>query len=81
MRSFKVLSGVSAGVLLALAGGAQAATDHGDLHRHRQRRASCAVAATHMDFGDLRRVGNRDATSTIKVNCTDGSRLRRSRWM
>ena len=73
MRSSKILSGVSAGVLLALSGGAQAADRDDDFQRHRQRRGELQVSATDLAFGAFDGTADIDSTSTISVNCTNGT--------
>ena len=72
MRSFKVLSGVAAGVLLAMAGGTQAATTLSSFTVTANVAANCLVTTTNMDFGTFDGVANRTATSDINVRCTDG---------
>jgi len=72
MRSFKTFSGISAGVLLALAGGAQAATTGTDFLVTANVVASCSVVATDLAFGDFDGSGNLADTSTISVTCTNG---------
>jgi spore coat protein U-like protein len=72
MRSFKALSCISAGVLLALAGGAQAATSTTTFTVTANVVANCLVTATNMPFGNFNGVADLTATSDIDVSCTDG---------
>lgn len=71
MRSFKTLPGISAGVLLALAGAAQAAIVQDTFQVTANVIASCSVAAADMDFGDFDGSTDLTATSDIDVTCTD----------
>ena len=71
MRSFKIFSCVTAGVLLALSGGAQAATTGTDFVVTANVIAACEVEATDMDFGDLDLTADDTATSIISVTCTN----------
>jgi len=72
MRSFKSLSGVAAGVLLAMAGGAQAATTPAQFTVTANVAANCLVSTTNMNFGIFNGVGNLTGTADINVRCTDG---------
>jgi spore coat protein U-like protein len=72
MRSFKTLSTVAAGVLLALGGGAQAATDTVNFTVTANVIAFCDVDATDMSFVGFDATVDLPATSTITVNCTNG---------
>ena len=71
MRSFKTFSGISAGVLLALSGGAQAAIVQDTFQVTATVVASCSVIATDMNFGNFDGSIDLAATSTINVTCTD----------
>jgi spore coat protein U-like protein len=71
MRSFKTLPGISAGVLLALAGAAQAAIVQDSFEVTATVVASCSVIATDMSFGNFDGSADLTATSTIDVTCTD----------
>jgi len=71
MRSSKILAGASAGVLLALSGGAQAAVVQDTFQVTANVIASCAVTAQDMDFGDFDGSAILTTTSTISVTCTD----------
>jgi spore coat protein U-like protein len=73
MRSSKILAGVSAGVLLALTGGAQAATTTTNFTVTANVVANCLVTATNMLFPDFDGVGNEVGTSTIGVRCSANS--------
>jgi spore coat protein U-like protein len=69
MRSFKILAGVSAGVLLALAGGAQADTATATFNVTATVAKNCTVNATPLAFGAF--TGTQiDTPTTIAVNCT-----------
>ena len=70
MRTSKILSGVSAGVLLALAGGAYAATATTTFPVTATVAPNCTVSATPMAFGAFTGVDITTPTSTITVNCT-----------
>ena len=72
MRSFKVLSGVAAGVLLAMAGGTQAATTLSSFTVTANVAANCLVSTTNMNFGTFNGVANLTTTSNVNVRCTDG---------
>jgi spore coat protein U-like protein len=72
MRSFKALSCLTAGVLLALAGGAQAATTGTSFEVTANVVAACTVDATDMAFADFDGSADLTATSTISVTCTNG---------
>jgi spore coat protein U-like protein len=72
MRSFKTLSCISAGVLLALAGGAQAATTTGSFTVTANVAANCLVSTTNMGFGTFNGVTNLTASSEVNVRCTNG---------
>ena len=71
MRSFKTLGCVSAGVLLALAGGAQAATSTTTFAVTASVAANCLVTATPMAFGPFDGTVDLTTTSTIGVRCTN----------
>ena len=71
MRSIKALSTVAAGVLLALAGGAQAAVDTVNFVVTANVVAFCDVDATDLPFGDFDATVDVANTSTITVNCTN----------
>jgi spore coat protein U-like protein len=71
MRSFKSLPAVAAGVLLAMAGGAQAATTTASFTVTANVAANCLVTTTNMDFGTFNGVADRTATADINVRCTD----------
>ena len=60
MRTSRILSGVSAGVLLALAGGAQAAHDTANFSVTANVVANCTVDGDDMDFGDFDGVDDLD---------------------
>jgi spore coat protein U-like protein len=70
MRTSKILSGVSAGVLLALAGGAYAATATTTFNVTATVAPNCTVAASPLGFGAYTGVDITTPTSTITVNCT-----------
>jgi len=70
MRTSKILSGISAGVLLALTGGAYAATATTTFPVTATVAPNCTVAATPMAFGAYTGVDITTPTSTITVNCT-----------
>ena len=72
MRTLKTLSCISAGVLLALAGGAQAATTGTSFQVTATVVASCSATATDMNFGNFDGSADLTATSTIGVTCTNG---------
>jgi spore coat protein U-like protein len=72
MRSSKILSGLTAGALLALAGGAQAATTGSAFEVTANVVAACTVGATDMAFPDFDGSADLTATSTISVTCTNG---------
>jgi len=71
MRSFKTLPCLSAGVLLALAGAAQAAIVQDTFEVTATVVASCSVTATDMSFGNFDGSADLTATSTIDVTCTN----------
>ena len=70
MSTSRILAGVSAGVLLALSGGAQAADADHDFQRYRQRRGELHRSGQQPGVRRIRRRGHHDSTSTIGVNCT-----------
>jgi spore coat protein U-like protein len=72
MRSSKTLSCLTAGVLLALSGGAQAATTGTSFEVTANVIAACTVGATDMTFPDFDGSADLTATSTISVTCTNG---------
>jgi spore coat protein U-like protein len=72
MRSFKALSCISAGVLLALAGGTQAATTPGSFTVTANVASNCLVSTTNMNFGTFNGVSNLTGASNVNVRCTNG---------
>ena len=72
MRSLKSLPAVAAGVLLAMAGGAQAATTLSSFTVTANVTANCLVSTTNMDLGTFNGVANLTSTSNINIACTDG---------
>jgi len=74
MRSSKTLAGLGAGVLLALSGGADAATATTTFNVTASVVANCTVAATDLSFGNtFTGAANVDSTSTVNVNCSNGA--------
>ena len=73
MRSFKTLSCISAGVLLALAGGAQAAQRTANFNVTANVAANCQVSASDLAFGAFDGETAINSTSTVGVRCTTGS--------
>jgi spore coat protein U-like protein len=73
MRNFKMPSCVAAGVLLALAGGAEAATRTTTFNVTANVTANCEVAATDLLFGAFDGAIDINSTSTVGVRCTAGS--------
>ena len=73
MRTIKILTGLSAGILLALAGGAQAATKTDTFVVSATVNANCFVDATDMTFPGFDGSANVAGTSNIEVRCTSGA--------
>jgi spore coat protein U-like protein len=73
MRTVKILTGLSAGVLLALAGGAQAATKTDTFVVSAVVNANCFVAATDMTFPGFDGSADVPGTSNVEVRCTSGA--------
>jgi spore coat protein U-like protein len=71
MKTSRILTGLSAGVLLALAGGTQAAVDTVNFQVTANVVAFCDVDAQDLAFGDFDATADIAATSTITVNCTN----------
>jgi spore coat protein U-like protein len=72
MKTSRIFTGLSAGVLLALAGGAQAAVDTVTFQVTANVIAFCDIDATDMAFGDFDGTADVLATSVISVECTNG---------
>jgi spore coat protein U-like protein len=70
MSTSRILAGVSAGVLLALSGGAHAAVATTTFSVTASVAANCTVAASNLAFGAFTGVDITTPTSTIGVNCT-----------
>ena len=70
MSTSRILAGVSAGVLLALSGGAHAAVATTTFSVTASVAANCTVAAGNLAFGAFTGVDITTPTSTIGVNCT-----------
>jgi spore coat protein U-like protein len=64
---------IAAGVLLALAGAAQAATKSDSFQVSALVEKNCVISAADMDFGTFDGTNDRTATSDISVSCTDGT--------
>jgi spore coat protein U-like protein len=73
MRSSRILSAATAGVLLAAAGGAQALTASNTFNVTANVAANCQVSGTDLAFGAFTGAANVDSTSTITVNCSNGA--------
>ena len=73
MRTAKTLTGLTAGVLLALAGGAQAATKTDTFVVSATVAANCFVTAEDMTFLGFDGSADVTATSDIDVRCSNGS--------
>jgi len=73
MRSRKLVSFVSTGVLLALAGSAQAATRTTNFNVTASVAGNCQVTATDLAFGAFDGEIDLANTSTVSVRCTDGT--------
>jgi spore coat protein U-like protein len=73
MRTLKTLSCVTAGGLLALAGGAQAAIRTANFNVSANVVANCQVTATDLAFGAFDGETTINSTSTVGVRCTTGS--------
>jgi len=73
--SMKIIAPIAAGVLLAMAGAAQAATKTDGFNVTATVAKNCSINATDMGFGsfDLDDVTDRSATSSIVVRCTKGT--------
>lgn len=69
MRNYSVTP-IAAGVLLALAGSANAATKTDTFKVNANVQANCIVSATNLNFGNYRGVAARDGTSDVVVRCT-----------
>jgi spore coat protein U-like protein len=72
MSTSRILAGISAGVLLALAGGAQAATVGTTFEVTANVVAACSVTASDLAFGNFDGSADLANTSTISVTCTNG---------
>ena len=73
--SMKIIAPIAAGVLLALAGAAQAATKTASFDVSATVAANCLINAGNMNLGTFDGTNNLDtATSTISVRCTSGLR-------
>lgn len=73
--SMKIIAPIAAGVLLAMAGAAQAATKTASFTVSATVAKNCIISATDMNFGtfDLDDVTDRATTSDILVRCTNGT--------
>lgn len=67
------MAGVAAGILLALAGTAQADTKTSSFTVSASVAANCFVSATNLNFGSYTGVAKLDSSSTVDVRCTKGS--------
>ena len=70
MRTVKTLTGLTAGVLLAVSGGAHAATATTTFNVTASVAPNCTVSATPLAFGAYTGVDITTPTSTVSVNCT-----------
>lgn len=71
--SMKIIAPIAAGVLLAMAGSAQAATKSTTFQVTATVAENCVVTATSLAFGTFDSVTNRFANSNVAVNCTAGT--------
>jgi spore coat protein U-like protein len=68
-----VIAPIAAGVLLALAGTAQAATKTAAFQVSANVVTNCVIAATDLSLGTFDGTNNLASTSTITVRCTNGT--------
>ena len=73
MRTIKILTGLSAGILLALAGGAQAATKTDTFVVSATVNANCFIDATDLTFPGFDGSVDVLGTSNIEVRCSSGA--------
>jgi spore coat protein U-like protein len=64
---------IAAGILLALAGSAEAATKTTSFNVSASVAANCLVSATNLAFGSYTGVAALNGTSDVNVRCTNGS--------
>jgi spore coat protein U-like protein len=67
------LAPIAAGVLLAVAGGAQAATKTASFNVTATVANNCVISANPLALGDFDGTNNLAATSTVVVRCTNGT--------
>ena len=72
MRKYSIAP-IAAGVLLALAGSAEAATKTDTFKVNANVQANCIVSATNLNFGNYRGVAALNGTSDVVVRCTKDS--------
>jgi len=71
--SMKIIAPIAAGVLLAMAGAAQAGTKTTTFQVTTTVTDNCTISATDLDLGLFDGSTVRTSTSTITVNCTSGT--------
>ena len=71
--SQKIIAPIAAGVLLAMAGAAQAATKTSSFPVTASVAKNCIIDAGPLDFGPFDGATDIDASSTITVNCTNNT--------
>lgn len=71
--SMKIIAPIAAGVLLAMAGAAQAATKTASFNVSATVAKNCIISAGNLNFGVFDGATDIDTTSTITVNCTNNA--------